>query len=167
MAMALGSVLSVELSISLTPAAAPDAAITATCGATDKGSSFMAGSFTASVVNSLAPPGKVLAAALRVEAAAKGTSPASPAATGAGYNYNSNTAANVVALLRQDGIYARPLGNVVYLMPSPMTSEVGRARLVRVLKRCITKAYYLRKAQGASAASGSKFDNGAGPATIV
>jgi hypothetical protein len=49
--------------------------------------------------------------------------------------YNSNASAVVVSLLKQNNVYARPLGNVVYLMPTPMTPEVDRQRLIRVVKR--------------------------------
>ena len=49
--------------------------------------------------------------------------------------YNSNASAVVVSLLKQNNVYARPLGNVVYLMPTPMTPEVDRQRLIRVIKR--------------------------------
>ena len=50
--------------------------------------------------------------------------------------YNNNASAIVVSLLRQNNVYARPLGNVVYLMPTPMTPEADRQRLIRVIKRC-------------------------------
>ena len=49
--------------------------------------------------------------------------------------YNSSASAVVVSLLKQNNVYARPLGNVVYLMPTPMTPEVDRQRLIRVIKR--------------------------------
>ena len=49
--------------------------------------------------------------------------------------YNSNASAVVVSLLKQNNVYARPLGNVVYLMPTPLTPEMDRQRLIRVIKR--------------------------------
>lgn len=50
--------------------------------------------------------------------------------------YNNNASAVVVSLLKQYNVYARPLGNVVYLMPTPLTPEADRQRLIRVIKRC-------------------------------
>ena len=50
--------------------------------------------------------------------------------------YNNNASAIVVSLLKQNNVYARPLGNVVYLMPTPLTPEADRLRLIRVIKRC-------------------------------
>ena len=58
--------------------------------------------------------------------------------------YSVNNAINLVTLLRQERIYARPLGNTVYLMPTPLTPLADRQRLVRVLRRCIIKAFYIR-----------------------
>jgi hypothetical protein len=49
--------------------------------------------------------------------------------------YNSNASSVVVSLLKQNNVYARPLGNTVYLMPTPLTPEVDRLRLIRVIKR--------------------------------
>ena len=49
--------------------------------------------------------------------------------------YNSSASGVVVSLLKENNVYARPLGNVVYLMPTPMTPEVDRQRLIRVIKR--------------------------------
>ena len=49
--------------------------------------------------------------------------------------YNTNASAVVVSLLKQNNVYARPLGNVVYLMPTPMTPIEDRQRLIRVIKR--------------------------------
>jgi dethiobiotin synthetase/adenosylmethionine--8-amino-7-oxononanoate aminotransferase len=40
-----------------------------------------------------------------------------------GVGYASNAAAVVVARLRQQGIFGRPLGDVVYLMVTPMTAR--------------------------------------------
>ena len=49
--------------------------------------------------------------------------------------YNSSSSGVVVSLLKSNNVYARPLGNVVYLMPTPMTPEIDRQRLIRVTKR--------------------------------
>lgn len=49
--------------------------------------------------------------------------------------YNSSASSVVVSLLKQNGVYARPLGNVVYLMPTPLTPEADRQNLIHVLKR--------------------------------
>ena len=49
--------------------------------------------------------------------------------------YNSSASSVVVSLLKRNGVYARPLGNVVYLMPTPLTPEVDRQNLILVLKR--------------------------------
>lgn len=62
------------------------------------------------------------------------TSPATSSSKNARY-YNSSASAVVVSLLKQNGVYARPLGNVVYLMPTPLTPEADRENLVQVLKR--------------------------------
>ena len=62
--------------------------------------------------------------------------------------YNNQASTVVVNLLRQNHIYARPLGNVIYMMPSLITPPVDRERLIRVIKRCITKAFYLRQPVG-------------------
>jgi hypothetical protein len=58
--------------------------------------------------------------------------------------HSVNNAVNLVTLLRQERIYARPLGNTVYLMPTPLTPLADRQRLVRVLRRCIIKVFYIR-----------------------
>ena len=62
---------------------------------------------------------------------------------------NSNTAntsvAVVVALLRQERIAAVPVGSAtLYFALTPLTSSADRLRLLRVLNRCLTKAYYSR-----------------------
>jgi dethiobiotin synthetase/adenosylmethionine--8-amino-7-oxononanoate aminotransferase len=49
--------------------------------------------------------------------------------------YNNNASAIVVSLLKENNVYARPLGNIVYLMPTPLTPEADRQRLIRVIKR--------------------------------
>jgi len=53
-------------------------------------------------------------------------------------------ALKTVSLMRADGVYARPLGSVVYVMPAPVTADAVRRRLIRVLTRCITKAYFTK-----------------------
>jgi hypothetical protein len=64
------------------------------------------------------------------------TSPAPSSSKNARY-YNSSASAIVVSLLKRNGVYARPLGNVVYLMPTPLTPEADRENLVQVLKRLV------------------------------
>jgi len=60
--------------------------------------------------------------------------------THTGYG-NTNTS-TVVSLLREERVYARSLGNVIYLMPSPLASTAEKLRLIRVLTRVLTKAFY-------------------------
>ena len=60
--------------------------------------------------------------------------------THTGYG-NTNTS-TVVSLLREERVYARSLGNVIYLMPSPLASAAEKSRLIRVLTRVLTKAFY-------------------------
>ena len=60
-------------------------------------------------VHSVVPLGTVLAVKLH-------------AADGAG-GYASNAAAGVVRRLRSLGVYGRPLGDVVYIMVTPMTAR--------------------------------------------
>jgi Aminotransferase class-III len=96
--------------------------------------------------------------------------------------YNNQVSTVVVSLLKQNYILARPLGNIVYLMPSPVTPLAERQRIIRVLKRCVTKAFYLRQPKGrttgwvgtgtestsgAATAGAMDAEDGAGPATIV
>ena len=69
--------------------------------------------------------------AAAAEAAA--ATPSSP--VGNARYYNTNVSAVVVSLLKQNNVYARPLGNVVYLMPTPLTPVEDRQRLIRVVKR--------------------------------
>lgn len=73
-----------------------------------------------------------------VESSTSNTSPSTSSTTSSSKNaryYNSSASAVVVSLLKQNGVYARPLGNVVYLMPTPLTPEADRENLVQVLKR--------------------------------
>jgi dethiobiotin synthetase/adenosylmethionine--8-amino-7-oxononanoate aminotransferase len=51
---------------------------------------------------------------------------------GGGYGAVSRTVP-MVQELRKAGIYARPLGNVIYIMVSPMTSREECARLTQQL----------------------------------
>jgi dethiobiotin synthetase/adenosylmethionine--8-amino-7-oxononanoate aminotransferase len=59
-------------------------------------------------VQSVVPLGTVLAVKLQAED---------------GSGYGSNAAAAVVARLRSQGVYGRPLGDVAYLMVTPMTEQ--------------------------------------------
>ena len=63
--------------------------------------------------------------------------------------YSSDASARVVELLKQDRVMARPLGNVVYVMVTPVSSQETVDRILKVLKRCLTKAYYDGIASGA------------------
>lgn len=56
--------------------------------------------------------------------------------------YTSNVGSVVAAHMRKEGILARPLGNVVYIMVTPVATSTLVRRLVRVAKRCITRAFY-------------------------
>ena len=53
--------------------------------------------------------------------------------TGQGAGYTATGAKDGVLSLRKMGVYARPLGNVVYLMVTPTTSRQQCAHLVRKL----------------------------------
>lgn len=66
------------------------------------------------------------------------------------YESSCRAAASVVSLMRRDGLYARPLGNVVYVMATPLTPEADRRRLTRVLRRALTKAFYMGDPQSTS-----------------
>jgi len=46
--------------------------------------------------------------------------------------------------LRQERLFARPLGNTIYIMTTPFTTDYDRQRLLRVLRRTLTKTYYMR-----------------------
>ena len=70
-------------------------------------------------VRGLISLGTVLAVRLRADDGAEG--------------YASNAAAGVVARLRQRGVYARPLGDVVYLMVTPMTDPATCSTLLAAL----------------------------------
>ena len=48
--------------------------------------------------------------------------------------YSSNAAAGAVAALRRQGVSARPLGNVVYLMVTPMTAKAQCESLLDALE---------------------------------
>ena len=66
------------------------------------------------------PAGTVLAAELKPE-------------DGQGTGYTGTGSKAVVLKLRSMGVYARPLGNVVYLMVTPTTSRAQCAHLLRTL----------------------------------
>jgi dethiobiotin synthetase/adenosylmethionine--8-amino-7-oxononanoate aminotransferase len=51
-----------------------------------------------------------------------------------GGGYGSNAAAGVVAALRKRGVFARPLGNVVYIMVTPMTKPEKCQDLLNALE---------------------------------
>lgn len=51
--------------------------------------------------------------------------------------YSSNDAKSVVMWLRQHGVYARPLGNVVYLMVTPTTHPSKSRELLTTLLQAI------------------------------
>ena len=55
-----------------------------------------------------------------------------------GYGADSQTAP-LVRELREHGIYARPIGNVIYIMVSPLTSTQECARLTEKLHHVLTK----------------------------
>ncbi len=52
--------------------------------------------------------------------------------------------ATVVNLLRDNRILAQPLNEVIYLMPTPFATLFEKERLIRVMNRCLTNAYYIR-----------------------
>ena len=90
--------------------------------------------------------GSVLSVELRANSPSQSSSPPLSVETADGQSssgasnknsryYNSNASSVVVSLLKQNNVYARPLGNTVYLMPTPLTPEVDRLRLIRVIKR--------------------------------
>ena len=85
-------------------------------------------------VRGVVPLGTVLALQLRAD-------------DGAGYG--SNAAAAVVARLRAAGVYARPLGDVVYLMATPMTDRARCAALLATLAAALEES----AAAGACAAA--------------
>ena len=51
--------------------------------------------------------------------------------------YASSGAAAVAARLRARGVFARPLGNVAYLMVTPTTRPAVAARLLGALERAL------------------------------
>jgi bifunctional dethiobiotin synthetase / adenosylmethionine---8-amino-7-oxononanoate aminotransferase len=67
--------------------------------------------------------GCVLAAELKVAAGAAG--------------YSSGAAKAVTQKLRARGVYARPLGNVVYLMVTPTTKPETAGELLTALQACL------------------------------
>lgn len=69
----------------------------------------------------------------------------------------SNPAGKVSQLLRSDRVFARPLGaDTIYLMVTPMTSSYDKQRLLRVLRRTMTKAFYLRPSSSSSSSQLSR-----------
>lgn len=63
-------------------------------------------------------------------------------------NREPSLASLVISLLQEERIQAHPLNNNVYIMCTPFTSQYDKQRIVRVLKRCLTKAHYLRPTSG-------------------
>ena len=51
--------------------------------------------------------------------------------------YASGAAQAVTKRLRSQGVYARPLGNVAYVMVTPTSSRVTTDRLLDALEQCI------------------------------
>ncbi|KAK9827365.1 hypothetical protein WJX81_001995 [Elliptochloris bilobata] len=51
--------------------------------------------------------------------------------------YAASGAAAVAARLRAAGVFARPLGNVAYLMVTPTTRPMVAARLLAALERAL------------------------------
>lgn len=54
--------------------------------------------------------------------------------------YASMGAASVVAALRDQGVYARPLGSTIYLMATPLTPAPEVERVVAALTACLPNA---------------------------
>lgn len=54
-----------------------------------------------------------------------------------GAGYGSSAASGVVAALKQKGIIARPLGNVVYVMVTPMTTKEQSDAVLRALEEAL------------------------------
>lgn len=61
-------------------------------------------------------------------------------APGGQRGYASSGAATVAARLRARGVFARPLGNVAYLMVTPTTRPAIAARLLAALERALNEA---------------------------
>jgi bifunctional dethiobiotin synthetase / adenosylmethionine---8-amino-7-oxononanoate aminotransferase len=58
---------------------------------------------------------------------------------------NKDAALNVIRIMRTERVFARPLGSdTIYLMVTPYSEEYDKLRLIRVLRRSLTKAYYTR-----------------------
>lgn len=49
------------------------------------------------------------------------------------HRYASEYANNLLTKLYEDGVYMRPLGNVIYLMCGPCTSPASCERLLEIL----------------------------------
>ena len=69
--------------------------------------------------------------------------------------YASTEAKSVVQWLRRNGVYARPLGNVVYFMVTPTTAPTQSQELLQVLQRALDVG------DGGKSAEHSAYDNGA------
>lgn len=57
---------------------------------------------------------------------------------GGGAGYRSDAAVGVVKALGACGVYARPLGNVVYIMVTPMTSKEECHRLLQLVQQTLS-----------------------------
>jgi dethiobiotin synthetase/adenosylmethionine--8-amino-7-oxononanoate aminotransferase len=62
------------------------------------------------------------------------------ASRGGGGGYASGEARGVTQALRAAGVYARPLGNVVYLMVTPTTAHATATPLLETLLRVLDEA---------------------------
>eukprot|EP00981_Chlorochromonas_danica_P006534 scaffold1420_cov182-Ochromonas_danica.AAC.12 len=60
----------------------------------------------------------------------------------------------VISMLRAERIQAYPLNDNIYVMCTPFTSTFDKQRIVRVLRRCLTKAFYLRPSSTVPEVSG-------------
>lgn len=74
---------------------------------------------------------------LKHSAHAAGTVLAATISASDGGGYASTGSAAIITTLRQAGIFARPLGNVVYLMVTPTTSRATCSWLLRELTAAV------------------------------
>ena len=84
---------------------------------------------------------------------AAGTVVAATIAASDGGGYASTGSAAVIATLRQAGIFARPLGNVVYLMVTPTTSRATCSWLLGELTAAVQALLEQQQQQQAAHAS--------------
>ncbi len=82
--------------------------------------------------------------------------------------YGSHEAKSVVMWLRRHGVYARPLGNVVYLMVTPTTHPSQSRQLLETLIRAIDVYASSDSADSAVLASGGpNADASGGPHSVA